>query len=315
MSFIRTISKDIEPGDLGWCQCHEHIFIADGASKSINPALHIEDDSKSLAEVKLYKQAGGKSLVDAQPYGCGRMAEKLVWVNRETGVNIIASTGFHKTEFFSDPVWLGSQTEETLAEFFIEEIENGIYASNGIRLGQNAGIIKCAAVKGEHKADSIYAKLFIAAAHASAKTGAPVMIHMDQGADAMPLAAFFGEYGVTPKQLIFCHLDRTKYDRGYHEEVAALGAYLEYDTVHRLKYHSDREEAELIAYMVGHGHADTLLLSMDTTNKRLKSYGADFGLDFILTDFRFTLEEYMPAKVIEQIMINNTSKALSFKKV
>ena len=64
---IRTILGDIAPDKLGWCQCHEHLFLADGPSRKISAALYMDDYDKSLAELKLYKQAGGVSLVDAQP--------------------------------------------------------------------------------------------------------------------------------------------------------------------------------------------------------------------------------------------------------
>lgn len=54
-----------------------HIFLADGPSRRVNEALYMDDYNKSLAEVKQYKKAGGHSFVDAQPFGCGRIVEKL----------------------------------------------------------------------------------------------------------------------------------------------------------------------------------------------------------------------------------------------
>lgn len=312
MNIVRTVIKELEPSQLGWCQCHEHIFLADGPSRQINQSLHMDDYEKSYAEVELYKKAGGKSFVDAQPFGCGRMAENLVRVSRQTGVNIIASTGFHKTDFFEDSDWLEKQTEENLARIYTEEVKYGMYASSKTRLTAKAGLIKCAAIQGEHKANAIYEKLFRAAALAAERTKAPIIIHMDNGADAFPVIKFFDDNKVPANRLIFCHLDRARYDYTYHEEVAAAGAYLEYDTIHRFKYHSDEKEAELIKHMVIKGYGDKLLLGMDTTNQRLKSYGADFGLDYILTRFRYLLEQYLCEEIIPKMMIENPAKALSF---
>ena len=54
MKVIRTVSGDIMPEQLGWCQCHEHIFIADGPSRKTNEALYMDDYDKSLAEVLMF---------------------------------------------------------------------------------------------------------------------------------------------------------------------------------------------------------------------------------------------------------------------
>lgn len=308
MKKIRTVTGDIEQGELGWCQCHEHIFVADGPSRRINDALWMDDYDKSLQEVLLYKEAGGQSLVDAQPYRCGRMGESLLRVSAQTGVHIIACTGFHKTEFFEDLDWLNRQTEDMLARIFIDEVEKGMDAG---KVPAKAGIIKCAAVHGEEIANSTYAKLFSAAANAARVSGAPVLVHFDPGADAFRIIRFFEQNGVQANRLILCHLDRARFDKKYHQELAQAGVYLEYDTIHREKYHSDEDEAALIEMMVSEGYAHNLLLGLDTTRYRLKSYGAAFGLDDILIRFRNTLNKRIGREILDMIMKDNPSRALS----
>ena len=311
-NFIRTIKGDIVPAQLGWCQCHEHLFLADGPSRRLNKALYMDNHEKSLAELVRYKQAGGQSIVDAQPFGCGRMAEKLIKVSDQAGVNIIACTGFHKTEFFTDKVWLDKQTEETLTEIYLEEIEKGLYSVDNKKLPAKAGIIKCAAIGRDRKENKTYAKLFSAAATAAVITGIPIMVHMDIDSDAFSIISFFEKYNIQPDKIMFCHLDRVKYDFTYHKEIADVGSFLEYDTINRLKYHSNEKEIELIVHMVENGFVNKLLLAMDTTNQRLKSYGADFGLDYILTEFTVPLEQQLDKEIIRRIMIENPADALSF---
>lgn len=310
MSIIRTVTGDIKSEQLGWCQCHEHIFVADGPSRSINKALYIDEYDKSLAEVILYKNAGGQSFVDAQPFKCGRMAGNLARVSEQAGVNIIACTGFHKQEFFEDAEWLQRQTEDFLTDIYIREVLKGM-ESNGDHISAKAGIVKCAAIRGEHNADGNYAKLFAAAANAARATGVPILVHFDPGADAFSVVKFFEQNGVEAKRLMLCHLDRTKYDFGYHKELASAGSFLEYDTIRREKYHSDDDEIKLIEHIVNTGYAKNLLLGLDTTNERLKSYGSEFGLDDILIRFRFLLEERIGKDIIKTIMIDNPAKALS----
>ncbi len=311
MNVVRTVTGDIDAAKLGWCQCHEHIFVADGPSRRINDALYMDDFDKSLAEVMLYKKAGGQSFVDAQPHGCGRMAANLVKVSEQTGVNIIACTGFHKTEFFEDAAWLQAQSEDALTRIYISEVDQGMDEGSG--LAAKAGLIKCAAVKGTYQANATYAKLFAAAANAAEVTGAPVFVHFDPGADAMELVEFFERHGVVPERLIFCHLDRARYDIGYHMELAQAGVYLEYDTIHREKYHSDETEAALIEAMVNGGYAGKLLLGLDTTNQRLKSYGAAFGLDDILARFGKLLVERLGAQTVVGMMVGNPAEALRYR--
>ena len=131
MRTIRTVKGDLDPDALGWCQCHEHIFVADGPSRRVSAALYMDDFEKSLSETRLYQKAGGSSFVDAQPHGCGRMAADLQKVSEQTGVNIIACTGFHKTEFFEDLDWLKRQTEDTLARIYIHEVTTGMDEGTG----------------------------------------------------------------------------------------------------------------------------------------------------------------------------------------
>jgi len=270
----------------------------------------MDDYDKSLAEINLYKEAGGVSFVDAQPFGCGRMIENLFSASKETGVNIISCTGFHKTIFFENPDWLSSQTQDSLTDIFIKEVTDGIEIND--RTLAKAGVIKCAATPGEQNADATYAKLFHAAAATANQTGAPVMIHMDPGADALPIIRLFDDYDVAPNRLTFCHLDRARYDFGYHEELASFGVSLEYDTIHRLKYHDDDKELKLIEHMTERGFADKIMLSLDTTNERLKSYGAGFGLDFLLTDFRYSLEDRLGSAAVNQFMVTNPAAFLAF---
>lgn len=313
MKVVRTVRGDISPQDLGWCQCHEHVFLADGPSRKVSGALYMDNYDKSLNEVILYKQAGGVSFVDAQPFGCGRMIEKLYKVSEESGVNIISCTGFHKTIFLEDPEWLSNQSEQSLTDIYMNEVKDGVEIDDGNV--SKTGIIKCAAVPGEHNADKEYAKLFGAAANAAKQTNTPVLIHMDNNADAFPILKMFEEYAVTPNRLMFCHLDRARPDYGYHEELAAAGAYLDYDTIHRLKYHDDDTELKLIAHMTERGFAGNLVLSLDTTNERLKSYGADFGLDFILTAFGKSIVQRFGKNLLDQFMVENPAEFLSFEPV
>lgn len=317
IGLIQTVLGSLLPEELGWCQCHEHLFIARGASYSINQALYMDDPVRSTSELCMYKSAGGESLVDAQPVGCGRIAAFLPAASKASGVNIIASTGFHKLQFYPDNHWIRTISEDSLTELYIDELEKGMYADGdtgepSIRLEAKAGIIKVALDSTGIAGD--YEKLFRAAANASQQTGRPVLCHVEHGGDAFETVNFFTRMGMKLQSLILCHLDRVNNDSVFHKELAAAGVYLEYDTIGRFKYHSDEKEAGLISDMVGAGFMEQVLLGLDTTRDRLKSYGGRIGLDYIKTEFiPKLLSNGIDAETIEAFAVKNPQKALRKK--
>jgi len=312
METIKTVINPIKPEDIGWCQCHEHIFLADGPSRKQNSALYMDDYDKSLNELLLYKKAGGKTLVDCQPGGFGRMTKNLVKASKESDVNIVAVTGFHKLEFAEDLEYWENKSTEHIAQKWIDEIRTGMY-ENDKQLENRAGVIKCALASNRNQMKEVYDKLFEAARISAKETKSPVLFHVDNDVDVRDTIDYFDKDKVDSNKLIFCHLDRANYDFEYHREVASMGVYLEYDTINRLKYHSNHDEVKLIKHMIEMGFSENLLMGMDTTNQRLKSYGAKFGLDYILNNFKAQLyESEIEEQVVTRIMVNNPARALSF---
>ena len=210
--FVRTVLGDINPSSLGFCQCHEHIMLAKGESERVNIALCIDDEDLSRKEVETYRDAGGKTIVDAQPVGCGRMPLALRRISAGTDVNIVASTGFHKLIFYAKDHFVRTADRSFMRDLFIREITEGMYADcdnafGGLCCeGTRAGMIKTAIDK--EGLTPRYRELFTAAAEASNATGAPVMIHIEQNTDPLPVLWLMLENGVAAEKLIFCHLDR-----------------------------------------------------------------------------------------------------------
>lgn len=314
---IMSVLGLIEDEDLGYCHSHEHLFIADGVPAQVNPALRIDDFDKTIQELLLYKQAGGRAIVDAQPLGCGRMGTMLLEASRESGIHIIASTGFHKLALYPDNHWIRAFDQSKLTQVFIRELTDGMFEqSDGAEpvnmINARAGIIKTA--MDEERMKDVEKKWFRAAAEAALETGAPIMCHIESSNQAIEIVKFYQEIGVKNEQMIICHLDR-KLDRmDAHIQLAEQGIYLEYDTIGRYKYHSDEEEASFIKHMVDCGFEDFLLLGLDTTRERLKSYGASIGLDHISTRFIPLLRELGISEIaIHKMMVENPAKAFRNK--
>lgn len=314
---IQTVGGVMEVAALTFCQSHEHLAIRPGQSAKVNPALCIDEPSRTARELTEFRAAGGSTVVDAQPTGCGRDAAVLAALAAETGVQIIASTGFHKRCFYPEGHWLFRWEKAQLAELFAGEIREGMFLDGDgeepqERSGIRAGQIKTAL---EAVFDGLSEKLFSAAAQAAQETGAALMIHTDPGADAPALLEFLEGLGVPPQRQIFCHLDRTCADLAVHRRIAARGAYLEYDTIGRFKYHSDEAEAAIFREMIEAGYESRLLFSLDTTRERLRSYTPEgVGLTYILEQFLPRLRaEGIGETSLEKICRDNAREAFSME--
>lgn len=312
---ITTVCDEVPSNRLGFCQCHEHIAIRRGRPYEVNPDLCIDDPELSIKELELYRKSGGNSIVDCQPAGCGRMADVLRDISERTGVNIVSSTGFHKMCYYPEDHWIHTCTSDMLADIFFDEIENGMYINCDrmvpvTKCNAKAGIIK-AALENREISDNDK-RLFKAAAIASVKTCKPIIVHIDKGSDPLGILDYLAGEKVDPACLIFCHMDRYGFDLEVHKKIAAQGVYLQYDAIGRPKYHSNEYEAEIIRTMADAGFCDRILLSLDTTRARLKSYGGTIGMDYLLTCFlpKLLLWGFTRAE-IELITVGNPASALA----
>lgn len=224
------------------------------------------------------------------------MTKELVRISEKSGVHIIASTGFHKLRFYYKSHWIFSRSREDIAGFFIRELTEGMFTDAdtvfaGTQIKAKAGFIKTALDVCNLTPE--YRRLFLAASDAAARAGRTVMIHVEKGSDPLALFDFLTGYGIPPERLIFCHLDRACPDLSVPLTLLRQGAFLEFDTIGRFKYHDDRTEAAIFQKLVEKGFENQLLFSLDTTRARMKSYTPDaVGLDYLLLTFLNCLREF-----------------------
>jgi len=312
---ITTVTGPIAPEEIGFCHSHEHLFLKKGPAAEIDSSLQIDDFDKTVQELNLFQSVGGTTIVDAQPIGSGRHSQWLMAASQQTGVQVVASTGFHKFMFYPENHWIRTADADTLTELFVNELESGMYTDGEEvwpeeQIAARAGLIKTAS--DYEGVGGLYYRLFKAASQAAIATGAPIMSHTELGYGALDQIKLFTDIGVTPSQLIICHLDRKMDNVDYMLHVASTGVYLELDTIGRFKYHSDEEEIQLILKLIEAGYENQLLLGLDTTRKRLKSYGGNLGLDYLVNTFLPKLEACGVSKnLIRKFMHENPAKAFS----
>lgn len=316
MSFVRTVLGDRNPDTLGFTHCHEHLFVFPLRGVKLPEKLLIDDYEKTKQELLRFRELGGSALVDAQPFGAGRHAELLERVARETGVALIAATGLHRLLYYPKRFWAYRAPASRLAELFVSEIREGMYAyhpaeSTGRQTKIRAGIIKIAT--GAEGLTGPYGRLFEAAAEAHRETGAPIITHTEMSAWGREQALFLMERGVEPGSIIVSHMDRV-IGLNSNLQLAELGVFLEYDSIARFHYHSDEQEADLIRQMIEAGFGDCILLGMDATRERLPAYGGQYGFSYLARTFLPLLKSRgVEEAALERMVVHNPKRALAMK--
>jgi phosphotriesterase-related protein len=144
---VRTVLGEISYETLGITDAHNHVWIdpIPGAAPGA-PILNQYD--KIREEIKLYRAAGGVSLLDCQPGGCGRNGYKLAQLSRATGVNIIACTGFHRRKYYPPDHWFFTMNSAGAAEYFLRELTSALEETKDQPEPIRAGFIKVALESG-----------------------------------------------------------------------------------------------------------------------------------------------------------------------
>ena len=95
MKFARTVCGDIQAEEMGFTYPHEHLYAVPPTCQK-DRDLEVSDYEGSVAELKLFKSVGGQTLVEASTLDYGRNLSLLKKMSEETGVHVIATTGFNK---------------------------------------------------------------------------------------------------------------------------------------------------------------------------------------------------------------------------
>lgn len=313
---IETVLGPVAPEAIGATDSHEHLFIRGGMPVLRYPDFRLADYDRIAHDAWLFKAAGGSAIVEMSPIDWGRDITRMVTLARETGLHIVATTGFHKIEYYSDIHWIYDYSEGELTELVRHELEAGIDVHNYSgplieRTAAKAGAIKVGTRRGAFC--DIERKLLRVAAAAHRMTGAPIITHTDEGELALEQIGFLEAEGVSPARIAISHIDR-RLDLAYHKDVAAAGAFLEYDALTRVKKHFDASTRDLVVEMVSAGFADRILLGGDISRQEYwRGYGGEPGLDFLVTGFRAALRDAgLSAADLETIYVRNPRRLLTW---
>ena len=315
MTFVRTVLGDIDPGELGITYAHEHLVIDRGRAVELYPDFDLSDVATMATEVRAAAALGLRTAVDAMPCDTGRNVRKLAELSRLTGVNIVAPTGLHHERFYPPSHWRHRIDVDDLADLFVADVVDGIdeldYSGPVVRRTEHrAGVIKIAGSQGGPSETDRPA--FEAAAIAHARTGVPILTHCENGTGALEQVELLAAGGVAPTHIVLSHVDKVV-DRGYHREVLASGAFVEYDGSFRW---GDKPNGtlQLLEWMAADGLLDQVLLGMDAARQGYYHvYGGQPGLTWLLDGFTALMDDRgLDADSRDRLFVRNPARAFAF---
>jgi phosphotriesterase-related protein len=202
LGVVQTVLGPITGERMGFTAPHEHVLASSTDFLRLWPEYlggRSHFTSRVIERMKAAKAAGIDTIVDCTTADLGRDVRLLQEVSRQSGVQIIATTGHWLTPTPS----FEARTADELADFFTLEIERGM-EDTGIK----PGVIK-AASEGDGMT-AFQEKVFRAAARASKRTAVPVTTHSDarhRGGEQQ--AAIFEQEGLDPRMVCIGHSDET----------------------------------------------------------------------------------------------------------
>lgn len=308
---LQTVRGPVEVGQLSPLLYHEHVVLDNRQYPSLN-AYWLPEASVMVEELSEFAKWGGKALVSLTNQCMGRDVTALRTISIESGVHILASTGYY-TEPASPPI----TDPVALAGTFREELEDGI-GESGVRAAVIGEIGTGAWPVGAFERD-----LFKAAALAHSDTGAPIATHSHGGRHAFWQLETLTRAGVSADRIAIGHLDEGLGSDSYVERLARLaegGAYLGFDTIGityysefmRRQLPSDEQRAAAIAKLVAMGLGERVLISHDVCRPSHLKSGGGSGYSHIFQDFLPILERHgVDRKVSLTFMVENPLRWLT----
>jgi len=359
---VQSVLGTIDPEQLGITLPHEHLF-ADITSVVEPPyeasqrgrAYHpvslenlgwirynyfrnydnalLSDEGTALAELDLYRRAGGATIVDVSTVGIGRDPIALARVARGSGVNVIMATGYYVEA--THPPGVAASSQQELAAHMVVEITEGAILERPNSAGHDiqrsdvhtdvrAGVIK---VGCSYPLSESERKVIHAAAEAQRRTGAPITFHVGRDdRSAQEIIEALQEAGADMEHVILGHLELRIEKLETLDAVAESGCFLEFDMFgHESSYFpnakrdmpSDAQRLDLLEHVKGLGLLDRLLISHDICNKhRLSRYGGH-GYAYIpeCVAPRMRGERGFTPEEVRTILVSNPARAFTFRPV
>lgn len=259
----------------GYTYAHEHLHIDLSGFKG-NLDCRLDQYDLICQEMKDLRVLGVSNIIEMTNRYMGRNPQFMLDLMRDTGINVVACTGYYQDAFF--PEHVATRSVEQLAQEMVDEILIGIDGTElkaGIiaEIGSSEGVIT-----------SLEEKVFIAAARAHNETGRPISTHTSFSTMGLEQLALLKTQGVSLARVVVGHCD-LKDNLDNILRMIDLGAYVQFDTIGKNSYYPDEKRIGMLHALRARGLLNRVMLSMDITRRsHLKGNGGN-GYDYLLTTF------------------------------
>jgi phosphotriesterase-related protein len=296
------VDEEIDLGNVGWIL--RHVANEDN--------LRLSDTADAIEELRLYREAGGGTVVDVTSHGIGRDPAGLEEISEASGVHVVMGSGYYIAA--SHPADVHEASVSQLGERITHDVVDGPDGS-----GVKPGMIGEIGMGWPPHPDED--KVLKAAAAAQTATGVSLTIHPGHDPQA-PIAAIETVRAARgdPERTIVGHLDRTLFTVESMLELAATGCYLEFDFfgLETSRYYkgvnvpNDAGRIDYLIALVEAGFARQLLISMDVYSKtRLAKYGGDGYAHILDNVIPLMRAKGMSDDEIRTIVVKNPMRALT----
>ena len=242
------------PGSMPTVLVHEHVLVdfrtrQEQLQGGYDPGKVFEIVKPHLDEIR---RLGCVRFQDCTPHYVGRDPRLLRRLADATGLEIWTNTGWYAARDHRYlPPEVRTETAEQIARRWTNELEQGVDGMKPrfVKIGVNRAPL--------HELDR---KVVLAAAICSRQTGVTVASHTaGAGPAALEQLEIFVGAKADPAKFVWVHADGEK-DHAFHEKVARLGAWVEFDHVSEanLAFH-----LESVQFMASRGLLGRTLISQD----------------------------------------------------
>lgn len=268
--------------------------------------LGVDEPEVVAKELGYFTRQGGRTVVDPTCRGIGRNPEILRLIARDADVNIVMGAGYYLGT--SLPDYFHGLSVEDIANQIVEEATIGTDGTDA-----KIGLIGEIGVGSEFTPEE--EKSLRGAAQAQARTGLPLMVHLPAWFRlAHKVLDICEAEGADLRHTVLCHMNPSWADRTYQHELAARGAFIEYDMIGNLFYYADQDVdcpadadcARAIQGLIEAGYSRQILLSHDVFLKcMLRHYGGN-GYGFVNAHFLPRLKRLgLDPALVDSLMVVN----------
>lgn len=268
--------------------------------------ITLDDEPLAISELRAFANAGGQTVVEPTCRGIGRNPLALRRIAKAAGLNVVMGAGYYLGS--SHPAEVADMTVGDIANEIVREAVEGVDGTD-----VKIGLIGEIGVSSDFTAEE--EKSLRGAAQAQVRTGLPLMVHLPGwfrlGHRVLDVVA---QEGADIRHTVLCHMNPSHDDFSYQSELAARGAFIEYDMIgmdffyadQQVQCPSDEEAARAIVRLAEAGYLDRVLLSHDVFLKMmLTRYGGN-GYAYVLRHFLPRLKRHgLDETALDQMMRAN----------